>query len=121
MNRRLSFHRFLAPLPIRWRLALVSFGLLALLLAALGILISTTEEQTLLTSQASVLSNDAHIVQMQLQITNVQLSASQIPTFPTMSKEVAGSLVSDVQPVLGQNVRASVLSFDGRKLASDSE
>jgi two-component system, OmpR family, sensor kinase len=42
-------------LPLRWRLALATFGLLAVLLAALGILVSLTEEQALLRNQATAL------------------------------------------------------------------
>lgn len=42
-------------LPLRWRLALATFGLLAVVLAALGTLVSLTEEQALLRNQATAL------------------------------------------------------------------
>ncbi len=77
-----SLQHFIAPLPIRWRLMLVSFGLLVVLLVALGILISTTEEKTLFESQASVLSNEGHIVELQLQRTKTALTRAQILSFP---------------------------------------
>src|SRR6266851_2599325 len=113
MNRQFAFPRLIASLPIRWRLALVSFGLLALLLAALSILISTTEEQTLLASQASVLANEAHLAQLQLQFSKIQLTEQQILTFPEMSESLAISLVSSIQASLGQNVHVSLLLFNG--------
>ena len=120
MNRKPPFYRSLASLPLRWRLALVSFGLLALLLIALGVLISATEEQTLLASQASVLSNEEHIAQMQLQASKTQLTSQQILTFPTMSKELSFGLVDSIHTTLGQDVGVSLLSFDGSVLATDS-
>src|SRR5260221_6895702 len=117
MYRLPSLHRFIAPLPIRWRLALVSFGLLAVLLAALGLLISITEENALLASQAKVLGNEA---QVQLRATKTLLTAQQIVTFPTMSKDVAAGLANVIHSTLGQNVGVSMLSFDGSVLATST-
>ncbi|HST86846.1 MAG TPA: HAMP domain-containing sensor histidine kinase [Ktedonobacterales bacterium] len=48
-----------ARLPIRWRLALMSFGLLALLLGALGAVVSVTEENALLANRAVELHREA--------------------------------------------------------------
>jgi two-component system, OmpR family, sensor kinase len=48
-----------ARLPIRWRLALMSFGLLAMLLGALGAVVSVTEENTLLANRAVELHREA--------------------------------------------------------------
>lgn len=123
MHRVPSFRRLLAPLPLRWRLALVSLGLLATLLIALGILISASEEQTLLTNQANALGAEASLVQEagQGQFTTVpitQFTSVQIQAFPTMSDELASSLVSNTRQVLGQDVGVSMLSFDGRVLTA---
>jgi signal transduction histidine kinase len=107
----------LAPFPLRWRLALVSLVLLATLLITLGILISASEEQTLLTNQANALSAEASLVQAgQGSIT--QFTPTQIQAFPTMSDGLASSLVSDTRSVLGQNIGVSMVSFDGRVLAA---
>jgi two-component system, OmpR family, sensor kinase len=119
MPRLSSFHRFISSLPIRWRLALVSFGLLAVLLTALGIFISSTEESTLLASQANILNNEGHIAQLQLEPRKVVLTASQLPDLPTMSKSTALSMLSAVHNTLGQHVNVSFLSFDGSVLATD--
>ena len=121
MYRLPSLHRFIAPLPIRWRLALVSFGLLAVLLAALGILIPVTEEDALLAGQATVLTNEAHIAQLQIQATKTLLKVQQILTFPAMSKDMASSLAGVVHNALGQNVGVSILSFDGSILATETD
>lgn len=121
MSRQFSSYPWLERLPIRWRLALVSFGLLVLLLVALGILISTTEEQTLLASQASVLSNEGRIAQSQFQGSKIQPTEQQILTFPTMSKGFSTSLASSIHAMLGQNIGVSLLSFEGNVLAVDTE
>src|SRR5215469_10850275 len=117
MHRSPSFRRWLAPLPLRWRLALVSLGLLATLLISLGILISASEEQTLLTNQAHALGAEASLVQAG-QGSTTQFTPAQIQAFPTMSDELASSLVSDTRRVLGQNVGVSIVSFEGRVLAA---
>src|ERR1700726_4800896 len=119
MHRLPSFRHLLAPLPLRWRLALVSLGLLAMLLISLGILISASEEQTLLTNQANALGAEASLVQGTTGPgSQTPLTAAQIQAFPTMSDPFASILVSNVQSVLGQNVGVSLLSFDGRVLAT---
>jgi len=51
----------LPTLSLRWRLGLVSFGLLAILLVGLGALISVTEEQTLLRNQSLTLHDLARL------------------------------------------------------------
>lgn len=53
--------RFMQRIPIRWRLALVSQGLLVLLLSVLGIIISFFAEQALVTNEVNVLRNEAQV------------------------------------------------------------
>jgi two-component system OmpR family sensor kinase len=48
-------------LPLRWRIAGALFALFALVLAGLGALISVTQEQTLLQSQATALRQEADV------------------------------------------------------------
>ncbi|HEX8035387.1 MAG TPA: ATP-binding protein, partial [Ktedonobacterales bacterium] len=48
-----------ARIPLRWRLTLLTFGMLAVLLTALGTVVSVIEEQTLLANQANVLHGEA--------------------------------------------------------------
>src|SRR5215472_11517431 len=110
MGKLPSFHEFIARIPLRRRLALVSFGLLALLLAALGMFISITEEQTLLVSQANVLSHEMHIAQMRLQMAKTSITESDIPTLPVMSQETAFSLVDALHALLGQDIGVAFVS-----------
>ena len=48
-------------IPIRWRLTLISIGMLTLLLATLGIVLLLTAEQALLSDEATALRNEAHL------------------------------------------------------------
>src|SRR5258708_18139023 len=118
MHRLPSFRRLLNPFPLRWRLALVSLGLLATVVISRGILISASEEQTLLTNQANALGAEASLAQETGQGSTTPFTTAQIQAFPTMSDELASSLVSDTRRVLGQNVGVSILSFDGRVLTA---
>src|SRR5947209_1142563 len=53
--------RWTNRIPIRWRLTLVSLGVLTLLLGALGIIILLTAEQALLSSEAMALHQEARL------------------------------------------------------------
>src|SRR5256714_2921144 len=53
--------RWTNRIPIRWRLTLVSLGMLTLLLGALGIIILLTAEQALLSSEAMALHQEARL------------------------------------------------------------
>ena len=56
-----SLGEWVRQIPLRWRLALVSFALLAVLLGALGALISFTEERALITNEAAALYNEGRL------------------------------------------------------------
>jgi two-component system, OmpR family, sensor kinase len=53
--------RWTNRIPIRWRLTLVSLGVLTLLLSALGLIILLTAEQALLSNEATALRNEARL------------------------------------------------------------
>lgn len=55
------FASLAAHIPIRWRVALVAFFLLAGLMGSLGMLISLTEEHVLLSNQAVALRNEVRV------------------------------------------------------------
>lgn len=61
MAQKRPFLRFMQRIPLRWRLALLSLGLLTLLLGALGIIVSAIAQQVLVTNEVSVLQNEAHV------------------------------------------------------------
>lgn len=115
------FYRFISSLPIRWRLALVSFGLLAVLLTTLGTFISANEENTLLASQVNVLSNGIYITQSEQEIAKTGLTKVQIPALQPMSTNAAAGLIKAIRLNVGPKVGIALLSFDGSVLATDGQ
>jgi two-component system OmpR family sensor kinase len=111
-----------ARLPIRWRLALVSFGLLAILLSALGIFVSITEEQALFDNQAVALHNEAQLAINSDKGGKLSLTAS--PAVPAAQPKPAPALATSattlVQRLAGTSIRAEVLLADGTILASSN-
>lgn len=61
MGNRQRLFRFIQRIPTRWRLVLVSLGLLTLLLSALGIIISLVAEQNLMNNEINVLQSEAQV------------------------------------------------------------
>lgn len=116
------FYGWMERLPIRWRLALVSFGLLVGLLAALGILISATEEDALLASQASVLTSQASLVST-LEGTN----GSDTFAFPfpgnKLPQDLATNVLLTARKVVGinKNIGVSIVSVDGSVIVANDE
>ena len=108
----------IARIPIRWRLALISFGLLALLLAALGVFISLTEEHTLLVNQAVALRNDAQLV------FNASKGRGALPGpghgFPPGGNGPQSAIFAAnlVQHLAGANIRATVFTPNGSVVAA---
>jgi two-component system OmpR family sensor kinase len=114
-------------LSLRWRLALLSFGLLAILMGGFGLLISVTEEKTLLATQASVLNNQAQMVQASLNATmhkdRVQRDAPPDPNVSLLqddlSSQSANDLIKTVSAIVGRDVGIALLSSNGTVLAAD--
>jgi two-component system, OmpR family, sensor kinase len=61
MGERKGIFRFMQRIPIRWRLTLVSWGLLVLLLTSLGIVISNIAGQDLVTNEVAALQNEVQV------------------------------------------------------------
>ncbi len=61
MGERKGIFGFMQRIPIRWRLTLVSWGLLALLLTSLGIIISNIAGQDLVTNEVAALQNEVQV------------------------------------------------------------
>lgn len=100
---RTSLGQAVEQLPLKWRLALVSFGLLAVLMAALGTVVSVTQQQAMFGNQATSLRQEA------------QVAARSFGPAPD-------SGLSLVHQLTGGTVRATVLATDGKTpLASDSQ
>ena len=61
MRKKKRFLHLVQRIPIRWRLTLVSLGMLTLLLSALGMIISSIAEQVLVTNEVTVLKNEVQV------------------------------------------------------------
>ena len=61
MRKERRFSRLTRHIPIRWRLTLISLGVLALLLSVLSVAISLVADQNLLMNEVSVLHNEARL------------------------------------------------------------
>ena len=113
--------RWTNRIPIRWRLTLVSLGVLTLLLSALGLIILFTAEQALLSSEATALHNEA------------RLAVGVFRTHPLGIVEPpgppSGPLPSDfqipaevlVQKLASASVNATVLTPGGSVIATGSD
>ena len=112
-----------ARLPIRWRLALMSFGLLAVLLAALGGIVSLSEERTLLANQASALRQDAGLSADMLHSVGLGLSPqgdSHPPAATGLSSNASAELDFLTQQLTGAGTRGAMYTPDGVLLFSGS-
>jgi two-component system, OmpR family, sensor kinase len=120
-------------LSLRWRLALLSFGLLAVLMGGFGLLISVTEENILLATQASVLNNQAQMVQASLNANAPHKDKSQKDKPPgsssslgnsslpesDLSSQAATDLVKTISDIVGKDAGIALLSSNGTMLAAD--
>lgn len=120
MQSMTSLREFGRRLPIRWRLALVSFGLLALLLSSLGVLISLTEEQTLLTNSANALHDEAQLAIAAGKGHALALVKPGVkpPLVGNPPLDFGTRAMSLVQQLVGASISASILSADGTVIAS---
>ena len=105
-------------IPLRWRLTLISLGLLSFLLGTLGVLVLFTSEQALLVNQAIALRNEAHVATNGLKEHPFSLSAP--PDLPTghLSARLMLSASSLAQKISGTYTDAAILSPDGQTLIS---
>ncbi|GHO69420.1 hypothetical protein KSC_083120 [Ktedonobacter sp. SOSP1-52] len=107
---------WLNRLPLRWRVALVSFGLLALILITMGIVVSSVEEQVLLSNQFSTLNTQASIL---IQASGVPTNTLSNPQPLSLSQ--ARKIASGAQSVVDKSILVTILSLDGHPLAQSDE
>lgn len=99
-GKKRRLYHLINRIPIRWRLVLLSLGLLALLLSASSVVISIIAEQTLLTNEANVLHNESLVAMRGVK--NHPFYPSSIysppgpssPGFETAAAELADRLTS---------------------------
>ena len=113
-----------ARLPIRWRLALLTFGLLAVLLAALGGIVSLSEERTLLANQASALRQDAALSANILHGVGLGISPagdSHPASAAPLSSDSVSGLTFLTQQLTGGNTRGVLYSPNGSLLLAGTD
>jgi signal transduction histidine kinase len=118
-GKKRRLYRLINRIPIRWRLVLLSLGLLALLLSASSVIISIIAEQSLLTNEVSVLHNESFLAVRGIK--NRSFVPSNVffppgtpsPGFETTAAELAHRLTSPT-------TNAAILSTDGTILISAS-
>ncbi len=122
----LNITRLEARIPLRWRLTLISFGLLAVLLTALGAVVSVIEEQTLLANQAVVLHGEARLAASGLRSAGMELSppndnhpmSSQVLSPDDIRIQALAYLVARLT---GTATWSAVYTTDGNVLYSSSD
>ena len=113
-----------ARVPLRWRLTLLTFGMLAVLLTALGAVVSVIEEQTLLANQAVALHGEARLAAGVLREAGLDLAPphdSHPVTSEVMSRDEIQVLAYLVQRMTGTVTWSAVYSTDGNLLYSSSD
>lgn len=110
----------IARMPLRWRLTLVSFGLLVILLTALGAFVSITEERTLFTNQALTLRQEVRLASGPLKGAGVALASpgEKLPIGGALSTKAITTLTFTARRLTGAAIRAVVLSPAGETILS---
>ncbi len=105
-------YRLMNRIPIRWRLTLVSLGLLTLLLSALSVIISLTAEQILLTNEVNVLHNEARLAISGIKDRSFVLSYSFFPPdLPPPDFERTAAILAS--RLTSASTNATILSTNG--------
>src|SRR5579863_308545 len=119
MWKKRRLFRFINRIPIRCRLALLSLGLLTLLLSTSSVLISIIAEHSLLANEVGVLQNESLLAMRGIKPHPFEPSTffsppgTPSPDFETMATELAHRLISPT-------TNAAILSDDGTILVPGS-
>lgn len=108
-------------IPIRWRLTLISLGILTLLLSALGVVILFTAEQALLSNEATALRNEARLAAGGIRGHPFLLTIppGPPPGSPPPGFEPPATIL--VQKLASASVNATILSLNGPVIVSGND
>jgi two-component system OmpR family sensor kinase len=128
MRKNQRLFSFMQRVPIRWRLALVSLGLLILLLSVLGFIISLIAEQALITNEVGVLHNEAQVAFKGVtkglylpQQRSFELSHTFLPTAaPGVGFDNDDTAKSLLHALASTSTSALILTTDGTPLMANS-
>ncbi len=121
MRRMKRLQELVNRIPIRWRLTLVSLGLLALLLGALGGIILFTAEQALLSNTATALHNEAHLLTRNMKDHSFELALPPGPPPGTLSPSLQTSVMILAQRLASPSTNATILSPQGDVIVSNND
>lgn len=102
--------RWVQRIPIRWRLTLVSLGMLALLLGTLGTVILLTAEQALLSSEATALHQEARLAVSGLRNRPFGIAEAPEPPPGPLPPDFGLAASILVQKLASASVNATILS-----------
>ncbi|MGZ3583661.1 MAG: ATP-binding protein [Ktedonobacterales bacterium] len=117
------FTGLVARLPLRWRLTLLTFGMLAVLLTALGAVVSVIEEQTLLANQAIVLQGEARWAASGLHSSGLDIARphdSHPVTSEVISPGELQGMAFLVSRLTGSATWSAIYTADGQMLLSSA-
>src|SRR5882724_6832549 len=105
-------------ISLRWRLTLVSLGLLTILLGSLSILILFTANQALLVNQSIALYNEARVATNSIKAHPFKIMLPSGPPAGPLPDSLKLAATSLVQKLTSTNTNATILSTDGHTLIS---
>ena len=113
--------KVLQRMSIHWRLALISLGVIALLLSAFGFIISFTAENALFTNEATALHNEGHLAMTTLKQHTLEIGRTPTdpPGTPPPNFKVLATILT--QRLTSTSTDATVLSLQGNVIISGSD
>jgi two-component system OmpR family sensor kinase len=118
MRKERRFSRLTRHIPIRWRLTLISLGVLTLLLSVLSIVISLVAEQALLANEVTVLHNDARLAETGINNRSFGFAQFSYPPPGPPPPRFAITATVLAYRLATPNTNAAILSADGTLMIS---
>jgi two-component system, OmpR family, sensor kinase len=112
---------FTNRIPIRWRLTLVSLGILTLLLGALGIIILLTAEQALLSNEARALRNEAYLAVSGIRGHPFVITQPPGPPSGPLRSDFEDPAALLVRKLASASANATILSPNGSVIVTGSD
>ncbi len=117
--KKKRFYRFISRVPVRWRLVLLSLGLLALLFSASSVIISIIAEHSLLTNEVDVLQNESLLAMRGIKNRSFEQSTFFFPP-TTPSPDFVPAATALAHHLVGPSTNAAILADDGTVLVPAS-
>lgn len=113
--------RLVNHIPLRWRLTLISLGVLTLLLSALGLVILFTAEQALLSNEAIALRNEARLAASGIKNHTFFLASPPGPSPGSLPPNFDVPATILVEKLASASVNATILSLNGPVIISGND